>query len=127
VNGVAGELRQAISNLVANAIDAVESGGGIAVSVHPLASDKNGFVEVIVADEGPGIAAEHIGHLFEPFFTTKKDVGTGLGLWAAKNIVERHGGTISVSSGRNGDAVHGATFTIRLPYAASADGSGSKV
>jgi signal transduction histidine kinase len=45
-------------------------------------------------------------------------------LWSAKNIVERHGGTISVSSRRIRDAVNGATFTVRLPYAASAKGSG---
>jgi len=119
VIGVAGELRQAVSNLVANAIDAVDSEGVITVSAHPVVKGGEGFVEV-VADEGQGIAKEHFGHLFEPFFTTKKDVGTGLGLWSTKNIVERHGGTISVSSGNGSGEARGATFTVYLPFAGSA-------
>jgi signal transduction histidine kinase len=115
VNAVAGELRQAVSNLVANAIDAVGEGETISVSVHPVAENGNAYAEVVVADEGPGVAPEHIGHLFEPFFTTKKDIGTGLGLWTTKNIVERHGGTIELKSSRSSDKTMGAAFSIRLP------------
>lgn len=118
VNAVAGELRQAVSNLIANAIDAIGEGETINVRVHPIAENGNAYAEVVVADEGPGIAPEHIGHLFEPFFTTKKDIGTGLGLWTTKNIVERHGGTIALKSSGDGDKARGAAFSIRLPGAA---------
>jgi PAS domain S-box-containing protein len=120
VSGVAGELRQAVSNLVANAIDAVEDRGTITVSVRPVTLDGRGFAEVVVADQGSGIAREHFDRLFEPFFTTKKDVGTGLGLWATKNIVERHGGTIFASPDGGSNVTGGAEFTIRLPQATAA-------
>jgi PAS domain S-box-containing protein len=121
VNAVAGELRQAVSNLVANAIDAVGEGETIAVSVRPVAENGNAYAEVVVEDEGPGVAPEHIGHLFEPFFTTKKDIGTGLGLWTTKNIVERHGGTIELKA--SGDKTRGAAFSIRLPGTARVEES----
>jgi PAS domain S-box-containing protein len=112
VEGVVGELRQAVSNLVANAIDAVEPGGKIRVSARAVPDSPNEIVELVVADDGPGIAPEHKDRLFEPFFTTKRDVGTGLGLWAAKGIIERHGGSIGILS-RNGEK--GAAFAIQLP------------
>jgi signal transduction histidine kinase len=117
--GVVGELRQAVSNLIANAIDAVEEGGAIAVGVHTAPGDDGGMLEITVVDDGPGIAEDHLDRIFEPFFTTKKDVGTGLGLWAAKSIVERHGGRICACPQNQGDGAHGATFTIQLPCAAS--------
>ena len=117
VKGVIGELRQAVSNLVANAIDAVERGGKIRVSFQAALDSPQGMVELIVADDGPGIAPEHKDRLFEPFFTTKRDVGTGLGLWAAKGIIERHGGSIGILS-RNGES--GAAFAIQLPRATAA-------
>jgi PAS domain S-box-containing protein len=120
VIGVAGELRQAVSNLIANAIDAVAPGGTVTVGARRAATDGSDSVELVIADDGPGIASEHIGRLFEPFFTTKKDVGTGLGLWGAKNIIERHGGAILVSPGNNGDERTGAAFTVRLPRATEA-------
>lgn len=113
VDGVLGELRQAVSNLVANAIDAVNEGGTITVDVGVARGEGMCMVEVAVTDDGPGIAMDHIHRLFEPFFTTKKDVGTGLGLWAAKSIVERHGGSIVVSP--SNDGARGAAFTIQLP------------
>ncbi len=113
IEGVLGELRQAISNLIANAIDAVDGQGKIFVSARALPGDGHGMVEVVVEDDGPGIAAQHMDRVFEPFFTTKKDVGTGLGLWAAKTIIERHGGAIAVrpSEGKT----RGVAFTIQLP------------
>jgi PAS domain S-box-containing protein len=115
VEGILGELRQAVSNLVANAIDAVNPGGRIMVSAHAARDGAVEMVELVVADDGPGIAAEHKDRLFEPFFTTKRDVGTGLGLWATKGIVERHGGRIEILP-RDGGI--GAAFAIRLPCAA---------
>jgi signal transduction histidine kinase len=72
------------------------------------------FVRVMVEDDGPGVAPEHIDRIFEPFFTTKKDVGTGLGLWVTKEIVGRHNGTIRLQS-KNGSGLGGAAFDILLP------------
>jgi PAS domain S-box-containing protein len=117
--GVAGELRQAASNLIANAIDAVEANGAITVGAHAVAGSEAALVEVVVADDGAGIPEENLDRIFEPFFTTKKDVGTGLGLWAARTIVERHGGNIGVSAGTGPNGARGAKFTIQLPGASS--------
>jgi signal transduction histidine kinase len=73
---------------------------------------------MIIADSGKGIPSEHIERIFEPFFTTKKDVGTGLGLWVTKEIVERHGGSIRVSPRNGQNGMGGAAFTIQLPCTA---------
>jgi signal transduction histidine kinase len=68
-------------------------------------------VELAVSDTGTGISEANRKHLFEPFFTTKSDVGTGLGLWVSKGIVEKHGGTIVVDS----IGLPGTTMRVRLP------------
>jgi PAS domain S-box-containing protein len=113
--GVAGELKQVVSNLVSNAIDAVASQGTIRIRIKPSHQGRRESVQLVIEDDGPGISPENIDRIFEPFFTTKKDVGTGLGLWVTREIIERHGGRISVSS-RNGNSVHhGAAFVIHLP------------
>jgi PAS domain S-box-containing protein len=96
-----GEMRQLFSNLLSNSLDAVEVGGAIRVSISNSREWKNSGtrgVRVTIADSGCGIAAEHRSRLFQPFFTTKKDVGTGLGLWVCKRIVEKHQGTIRFRS-----------------------------
>lgn len=104
-----GEVSQVISNLVANAIDATAPKGSVAIRVG-RGDDHNGVISV--SDDGCGIAVQNAVHIFEPFFTTKKDVGTGLGLWVSKEIVEKLGGTIEVTSdGEN----RGATFAVSLP------------
>lgn len=122
IRGILGELRQAVSNLIANAIDAVESNGTILIAARMVLAGEKSMVEVVVADDGPGIAVEHLDRIFEPFFTTKKDVGTGLGLWATKTIIERHGGTITVRPGQNGNIGRCTSFAIQLPcMPASAD------
>jgi signal transduction histidine kinase len=107
--GDAGGLNQVFLNLVKNASEAFEqSGGTIRVSLRR----EGDHVVVEVADDGPGIPAEHVGELFEPFFTTKTaGEGTGLGLPISRQIVSAHGGTIDVRS-RPG---RGTRFTIRLP------------
>jgi PAS domain S-box-containing protein len=113
--GVAGELKQVVSNLVSNAIDAVASRGTIRISIKQSHEGRGEGVKLVIEDDGPGISPENIDRIFEPFFTTKKDVGTGLGLWVTREIIERHGGRITVSS-RNGNSVnHGAAFVIHLP------------
>ncbi len=116
--GWPGELKQLISNLVSNAADAVNMEGMVSVRVSPLVLKDGTAVQLHVEDDGPGIAPEYMGRIFEPFFTTKKNVGTGLGLWVVKEIVERHGGTIQVQSRFDGNG-GGTAFTVVLPCAAA--------
>ncbi|HLU67427.1 MAG TPA: ATP-binding protein, partial [Kofleriaceae bacterium] len=109
-----GQLRQALLNLLRNAADAVAEIGGGVVSVTTRRRDAGG-VEVVVADDGPGIVEELAGKIFDPFFSTKEG-GTGLGLALTHQIVRDHGGAISVDS-RPG---HGARFVVWLPAAGAA-------
>src|SRR6266702_1603006 len=107
---IPGELKQVVANLIANAVDATEPEGNIHISVKRV--DET--VSIAVADTGSGIDDAHLTHVFEPFFTTKTDVGTGLGLWVTKGIVDKQGGTITVASS-TGPAAHGTTVTVTLP------------
>jgi two-component system sensor histidine kinase BaeS len=107
-------MRQALGNLVANAVKFTPSGGSIGVSVRRAA----GWVELAVADTGPGIAAEHLPHLFSRFYRadpsrSRSTGGSGLGLAITKHLAEAHGGTVAVTSAVGA----GSTFTIRLPIA----------
>jgi signal transduction histidine kinase len=105
----AASLEQVFSNLLINAMDAVEPGVG-RIRISALAD--NGVVVVRISDNGPGITAENMVNIFEPFYTTKKvGKGTGLGLAVVYGIVQEIGGSINVE---NGD---GATFTLTLPAA----------
>ena len=124
--GLQGEMKQLIANLISNAADAISHGGKIRIVMTPASRAQSTGVELKIEDNGPGISTEHRAHIFEPFFTTKKDVGTGLGLWVSKEIAERHGGNIELSSG-NGGSLGGAVFTVFLPcdgHMASANGAG---
>ncbi len=114
LQGFPGELQQVIANIVSNAADAVEPGGTLKVSIACIDGADGKAIKVRVEDDGPGIAAEHMDRIFEPFFTTKKNVGTGLGLWVSKTIVERHGGTIEVASHRDNGS-HGTVFSVLIP------------
>jgi len=112
----AGEIRQAFSNLLANALDAMPSGGMLALRVRKACEWSNAHlpgVRITIADSGGGIAQEHKQDLFQPFFTTKADVGTGLGLWITRGIVEKHGGSIHVRSSCGDN--HGTSFSMFLP------------
>jgi signal transduction histidine kinase len=93
--GAAGAVLHAVTNVLANAFDAVEAAGGEArVHVRVLARHAGG-VEVRVSDEGVGIPAEHREHIFEPRFTTKADGrGSGLGLHVARRLMTRSGGEV---------------------------------
>jgi signal transduction histidine kinase len=102
-------LAQVVSNLVSNAIDATDQDGTIVVTI-ARGDDHQGIIRV--SDDGCGIDPKNLGRVFEPFFTTKKDVGTGLGLWVSREIVEKLGGKIAVTS--DGER-RGATFSITLP------------
>ena len=108
---VAGEVRQLFANLLGNSIDAVPKGGRIEVRIS-AASERTGRfrngVRLTVADSGHGIHPAVLDKMFQPFFTTKKEVGTGLGLWIAKSIVENHGGSIRAKT----CAVPGRSWTV---------------
>ncbi|HEU4507061.1 MAG TPA: ATP-binding protein [Pyrinomonadaceae bacterium] len=101
-------LRSVFTNLVINAVEAIDGEGGtVAIK---LSNAEPNSVKVEVIDSGCGIAAQDISKVFEPYFSTK-DTGTGLGLAIVKKAVDDHGGTISVAS-KEGT---GTTFTIILP------------
>jgi signal transduction histidine kinase len=103
-----GQFRQVLVNLVLNALDAMPTGGTLALGVR----QAGGWVTVEVADTGAGIPPEHFSRLFDPFFSTK-DTGLGLGLVISRRIVEDHGGTIGAANRPGG----GASFFVRLPLA----------
>jgi signal transduction histidine kinase len=101
-------LRSVFTNLVINAVEAIDCEGG-RVSIK-LSNTNDNSVKVEISDTGCGIAAEDISKVFEPYFSTK-ETGTGLGLAIVKKAVDDHGGTISVTSKQGS----GTTFTIILP------------
>lgn len=122
VLAVAGDVRQVLSNLVANAIDACSEGGTLVLRVANSRDWKQGErmgVRVSIADNGCGISEEQRGKVFEPFFTTKRDIGTGLGLWVSNSIVEKHGGFIRFRT-RSGSPPTGTIFSVFLPHTAQA-------
>jgi signal transduction histidine kinase len=108
IEAIAGELNQVWTNLIDNAVDAMQGTGTLRVSTRP---DENGVV-VEIGDSGPGMPSDVQAHAFEPFYTTK-DVGTGTGLGldiSRRIIVERHGGEITIEP-RTGETV----LRVRLP------------
>ncbi|HVP66985.1 MAG TPA: GAF domain-containing protein [Anaeromyxobacteraceae bacterium] len=105
-------VRQAVLNLVMNAIQAMPRGGRLAVRSRV----DGAFARIEIADTGPGIPAEKRPMIFQPFFTTKA-TGTGLGLAVVRRIAEGHGGTVEVVDAPSG----GATFVLRFPLAGLAD------
>jgi two-component system sensor kinase FixL len=110
------QIQQVIANLVRNALDAMSSQTRRELTVATTARDE-GYLELTVADSGPGVADELRPNLFEPFLTTKPG-GMGLGLSICKSIVEAHGGRIGYAPSPNG----GATFTLTLQTPAATDG-----
>ena len=113
-------LLQVFRNLTTNAIQAMP-GGGI-LDLMTRSDPACNSVLAIVADSGPGLNSETLGHLFEPFFTTKAE-GTGLGLAIAHEIAMAHRGELFAANRTNGP---GAVFTLRLPIASPrSDGEGS--
>ncbi len=102
------QLQQVLLNLILNAVDAMPAGGRL--EVRTALGDRPDFVDIAVSDTGRGISQEHAGRLFQPFFTTKPK-GTGLGLATSKQLIEQHGGSISVATNPGG----GTTFRVHLP------------
>jgi signal transduction histidine kinase len=103
------KLQQVFLNLLLNAVDAMSEGGTLRASVVP---GDDGWVEVRLADTGPGISEEELPRIFEAFYTTKQaGAGNGLGLVVANSIVADHGGNLEVTS----EAGEGTEFRIALP------------
>ena len=106
------QIMSALTNLVKNAVEAIEGKGRLCVEVSEITSeDGKSFVDVHIEDSGPGIAEEVRDQLFMPYVTTKGSRGTGLGLAMVHRIVAEHGGEIEVGAGRLG----GASFRLRFP------------
>ena len=118
IHADANELERVVVNLVANARDAVEVGGGsVEVGVERVVIGDDDdippgrYTALTVSDDGPGIDPEALPHIFEPFFTTKAGEGTGLGLATVHGIVTQSGGHLSVGPSDAG----GASFRVLLP------------
>jgi two-component system NtrC family sensor kinase len=114
VNGIGGHLKQVFQDLVTNAAEAMPNGGRLLVCTRleeVQSSQVSPRVMVEFVDTGPGIPESETQLIFEPFYTTKR-TNTGLGLAISYSIIERHGGTLTVSSGTSG-----TTFRVILPAA----------
>lgn len=113
-----GEIRQVLSNLISNALDATPPGGRLIARLRPArrwdAQGQRG-VRITLADTGNGIAPEHRRRIFEPFYTTKGMNGTGLGMWISKDLIEKHEGVIRFCTSAR-ESASGTTFSIFLPY-----------
>lgn len=112
-----GEMMQVISNLIANSIYAMPDGGTLRISVADVNEPAAGVV-LAIEDTGVGIPPENIARVFEAFFTTRVTIGTGIGLFVAKQFVEGHGGSIALESSVDPEK-HGTTVSIFLPACTS--------
>jgi polar amino acid transport system substrate-binding protein len=105
----AGRLRQALVNVIGNAIQAVDGLAAGPIRVQTSRLDERRFL-ILVSDKGAGITPEDLPRIFDPFFTTRR-TGTGIGLAISRNIIEGLGGRISVSSASG----RGTDVRIELP------------
>jgi len=116
-----GEIRQVLSNLISNAIDAIPGAGGRLLirsrSGHEWSTDRSGLV-ITIADTGCGMNSATLKKIFDPFFSTKDIGGTGLGLWISSEIVQRHQGSLRVRSSTRANQC-GTVFTLFLPFQAA--------
>lgn len=110
------KIDQVLINLLGNAVDATDGKGTVKLWFD---TEMSGFIRLHVQDNGPGIAPENLNRIFKKGFTTKGNRGNGLGLNLCKNIIEAHGGRISVSSPPG----EGAHFILELPVKTEAIGS----
>ncbi|NJM13486.1 MAG: GHKL domain-containing protein [Synechococcaceae cyanobacterium SM1_2_3] len=102
------QINQVLLNLLQNAAQAIRQQGEVWIKTEA----EQGWVRIIIRDNGCGIADDHLSRIFDPFFTTKPvGTGTGLGLSISYGIIEKHGGKIRVASAIN----QGSEFTIELP------------
>ncbi len=114
VVGLQGEIRQVVSNLLVNAIDASPTTGAfIRIRARHRRRDGDHGVSVLISDQGSGIPHHVRGRLFTPFVTTKQSRGTGIGLWVTRGMVEKHGGSVRFRSRTDDPA--GTVFRVYLP------------
>lgn len=114
------QIHQVVLHLLANARDAMEEGGRLALSTKVVEKDGLPFAELLVEDTGRGIPPENLDKLFDPFFSTKAEGGgTGLGLSVCQGIVESHGGSIWAES----EVGRGTRLFVRLPLEAAQEGA----
>ena len=106
-------MMQVISNLIANSIYAMPGGGVLDISVEDMQESEDGIC-LTIQDDGVGIAADDLPKVFDAFFTTRTTVGTGIGLFVAKQFVEGHGGHITIESSTD-EKTHGTTVRVFLP------------
>lgn len=111
IYGNSTEIRQALWNIILNALQAMSDGGTLEIETRlDVDEDTHGFLEISVRDNGCGIEEKHMKNVLEPFYTTKEN-GTGLGLAIVNRIVESHGGTFRIES----EPGAGTRCTIVLP------------
>ncbi len=110
------ETLQVLSNVISNAIEAMRLGGSLKVSTRKLSTANGDGIQAVIRDNGIGIAQQDLERVFDPFFTTKGEVGTGIGLWVAKQLVEKRGGQISIASSTE-PGNSGTSVTIFFPFA----------
>ncbi|MBM3980779.1 MAG: HAMP domain-containing histidine kinase [Planctomycetes bacterium] len=115
------DLKSVILNLVVNALDSMDDGGRLGITL----GTAGGYAELVFADTGCGMAPDVLQNIFEPFYTkSRTGKGTGLGLFISHQIVDQHAGTITATSAGPGA---GSTFTVRIPLelpAGAAQGAG---
>jgi PAS domain S-box-containing protein len=109
-----GEMLQVFSNVIVNAIDAMPDGGLLQIALRKIISASREGIQIVIRDNGTGIKPEHLDRVFEPFFTTKGQTGTGIGLWVARQLLEKRGGQISIASNTE-RGKSGTTITIFIP------------
>jgi signal transduction histidine kinase len=113
-----GEMRQVLSNLISNALEATDSRGRIIIRIRAT-RNWSGYNErglrISIGDNGSGMSNEVLARLGEPFFTTKGQSGTGLGLWVTQSILTRYGGSLQIRSSSAPES-HGTVFSLFLPH-----------
>lgn len=115
------ELRQVFTNVIKNAVEATVDGGNIKIYSEAVQQSGQNGVVVRVVDDGVGIPEQLQARLFSPFVSTKEHNGTGLGLWVSRSIMEKHGGSIRLSS--NGEPnTRGTTASIFVPFKVKSPG-----
>jgi PAS domain S-box-containing protein len=112
-----GEMLQVFSNVIVNALDAMKAGGKLFISLRKTTAQEEEGIKAVIRDNGIGIDQENLERIFEPFFTTKGNLGTGIGLWVTKQLVENRGGQITVTSSTE-KGKSGTNVTIYVPFAA---------
>jgi len=115
-------LHRALLNVVGNALDAVEGRPGAQVTIATRKDPEEGWVRLVVLDNGVGILPQQLNELFKPFVSTKGTRGTGLGLAVSRKILREHGGDIQVQS----QPGKGSKFILRLPARAIAESKGAE-